>query len=519
MSKQYKCLYNHEMLINFTSQTPYQSYNDEVGKKQFEGYVKELAGTQVDALICCPTAWRLPTYYSEINPVWQTWAKKHKDPNPVADWKYFDKTFHRVKEYMLRDDYEDAVQLTLEKSREIGVDFFFSYRMNDLHYSYFVDKRISPTMDPLWRNHPEMRFSTENDHYGMNYICREVRDWYFAVIEELVENYDIDGFELDFMRWPVLFPKEKLNEGTMHITRFVQKVRDMLNKVGRARGKLLKLMARVPPSLGKCLSAGLDIPAWQSEELLDMINVSSFYRISPEIQIEEFKKISKAANVYAELHFVTYPGKSDFNINRITSPEIYKTMAASFLGRGADGISLFNFAYVRDHHFNEARRRPYMNVEPPFEVLRNIVDKDQQKARAIHYVITPGFDTLPVKIPSKKALDFQFFLAWEPNSKTYSESLLRLEISRPGYLYGGLRAYIGNVELQQIPNSGELFRPYSNEALPQPECLFYFSVPVEKLRRGWNKITIETLIHDEYFSLCLKKYQLEGVELAVYVRE
>ena len=55
-----KIAYNHEMLICFTSQTPYQSYETEVGKEQFRGYVRELAGTGVDILMCCPTAWRLP---------------------------------------------------------------------------------------------------------------------------------------------------------------------------------------------------------------------------------------------------------------------------------------------------------------------------------------------------------------------------------------------------------------------------------------------------------------------------
>ena len=65
----YRCLYNHEMLICFTSQTPYQSYKENVKKTQFTGYVDEVANTQVDAFMCCPTAWRLPIYYSKVNPV------------------------------------------------------------------------------------------------------------------------------------------------------------------------------------------------------------------------------------------------------------------------------------------------------------------------------------------------------------------------------------------------------------------------------------------------------------------
>ena len=54
----YRCLYNHEMLILFTSQTPYQTYREPVHDDQVRGCVAELAGTGVDALMCCPTAWR-----------------------------------------------------------------------------------------------------------------------------------------------------------------------------------------------------------------------------------------------------------------------------------------------------------------------------------------------------------------------------------------------------------------------------------------------------------------------------
>ena len=107
MKPAYKCIYNHEMLINFTTQTPYQSYDEPVKKGQFIGYIDELKDTQVDAVMCCPLAWRLPTYHSKVNDVWQTWGTEWKAPLPEADWKYFDKVFERVRRYMLSENYED----------------------------------------------------------------------------------------------------------------------------------------------------------------------------------------------------------------------------------------------------------------------------------------------------------------------------------------------------------------------------------------------------------------------------
>lgn len=516
--KKYKCLFNHELLIAFTTQTPYQSYRDEVGREQFIGYIRELGGTQVDAVMFCPTAWRLPLYRSKVNPIWQAWAPRHEDPNPAADWKYFDKVFHRAKAYMLRDDYEDPVQLSLDEARAQGIGFFFSYRMNDHHTTYYGGDRISPTMDPLWRDHPEMRLHTGNGHYGLNYLCPEVRDYYYALIEELVETYDVDGFEFDFMRSPCYFPEESVAEGIGLMNAFVRKVRALLQKVGERRGKRLALSARVPNTLKNCLAAGLDVPTWKREGWVDMINVSSYFTSSPEVGIEEMKELPGGADVYGEMHFVTYRsgGELTCNVNRRTSREIYETLAASFLGRGADGVSLFNFSYCRDHHFSEARRRVYMNPEPPFDVLRHIVDAGYLRGRPIHYVITPGLGTLPEKIPALRPLTFRMFLPSAPDSPCYGEAALRLEISKPGYLYTGLKVRIGGAELRQVPGSGELFPPFSNEALPLPSCLFFFEVPLGLLRQGWNEITVEASLRDEHFTLSLSDYQLKGVELAVY---
>jgi hypothetical protein len=39
------------------------------------------------------------------------------------------------------------------------------------------------------------------------------------------------------------------------------------------------------------------------------------------------------------------------------------------------------------------------------------------------------------------------------------------------------------------------------------------------LKHGWNTITVEASMADEYFSLSLSDYQLKGVELAVYKKD
>jgi len=519
--KKYRCLYNHEMLICFTSQTPYQSYKENVRKEQIEGYVKELADTQVDAFMCCPTAWRLPIYYSRVNPVWQTWAREHKDPLPEDDWKYFDKVFSRVKRYMLADNYEDPLQLTLNAAKKIGLGFFFSYRMNDVHEAVHTGKRISPTMDPIWRNHPEWRMAMDDKkhpgyggHYAMNYLHQEVRDWYYAVIEELVENYALDGFELDFMRNPVFFPDDNIKEGAELMTAFVRKIRSLLDRTGVQRKQQLKLCVRVPWSVKHCMDAGLNVPHWCREKTIDMVNAAAGYMTTPETDIEGFKQNCVGIPVYGEMYHLTYPKEGESN--RRTSKEIYETTAHGFLDRGADGIGFFNFCYVRDHHFNEARRRFFMYPEPPFETLRHICDIEYLKKRPKHYVIAPGFGTLPVALVIGPPFDFKLYVADDTKAVPFDHALLRLELNKPGFFYNAIKVFVNGVELELVPGSGELFPPFSNEALPDPGALFYFKINPDIVKHGWNKITVEANVTGEFFKLSLQGYQLNGIELALY---
>ena len=77
-----------ELVIAFLTKTSYQSYAENVKREQFEGLVNEIGGTKADVLMCCPTAWRLPLYYSEVNRKWQDVASFHKDPLPEDDWKF-----------------------------------------------------------------------------------------------------------------------------------------------------------------------------------------------------------------------------------------------------------------------------------------------------------------------------------------------------------------------------------------------------------------------------------------------
>lgn len=510
-----RCLYNHELLSLFTTQSPYQTYRDNVGRAQIAGFVEELAGTQVDTLMCCPQAWMTPLWPSEIDPKWRDEAPVQTEPLPECDWKYFEKAYYRIRRTMLTGC--DPTGLTVESARRAGLRPFISYRMNEIHYVRFPD---CPTHSRFWREHPEWHLSPGGTGSPLNYLIPEVRNRYLAILSELVERYDVDGLELDFMRHPTLFPPGCVDEGTGVLTDFVGRVHDLLCRVSECRGRRLRLSVRVPRSPAACRAAGMDVAQWDERGWLDIVNASPHFRTTPELDIEGFRQCVRHALIFGELHFNTQGGATSSgysnNINRRTTPLIYETTALSFWDRGVDGISFFNFAYTRDHSFGEARRREFPGCEPPFEVLRRICDTAYLRRRPRHYILPPGFESLPVRLgsPSGRAAALRLYVADRMGAVgAFCRGVLRLEVGERAGV-SDIAVRVNGSDLTRIPGSGELFRPFSMEALPSSDRLLFYDVPPVLLRHGWNDIELENRTVGEY---ALGTFTVERLELALYL--
>lgn len=486
MPKRPKCLYNHELLILFTSQTPYQSYRDPVCDAQAEGYVRELADTQVDALMCCPTGWRAVLWPSEVDPRWRNEDLDVCPPTGPCDLTYYERAYWRMREYMITG--ADPVRVTRDTARDIGLDFFISYRMNDHHHLWIDD---CPTHDRFWREHPEFHMPGSRVAY-LNYMHKEVREYYAALLTELVEKYDPEGVELDFMRSPHFFPNDCLAQGLSLMTEFVRNIREMLDRTG-AEGEHKLLSVRVPRSLDEARQAGLDVATWDAEELVDMVNVSPYFIATQEIDIESYRKHVVNASIYAEMHFITdtqrpHPSGHSNNYSQKTTPLQYETLAHDFWQRGVDGISFFNFAYCREHHMGDPRRRGMPGVEPPFDMLRTVCDPPYLAERPKHFFVNSNFDRLQrtVGAGSEASVTLDIRL---PEGSGFMDAMLRIE--NDGELWGtGYEVALNGHALAPSPFIGELFPPFTRESLPVPRHTQNYRVPVDFIELGENVITL-----------------------------
>jgi len=479
----YKCIFNHELLII--------SHNKTNSSQHIKSFIEKLKDTDVDAVMCCPTMWRANLFPSEVDPGW----KKYRPEQPLSKFRSWD--------YIMRYLHAggDPVKDTLEACRKCGKDFFISYRMNDHHY---VTDLTWPSHNAIWREHPEYWLGdsdtspyTKKDNVRLfNYLLPPVRDYYFAILQELCSKYDVDGVELDFQRFPKFFPSDKLDEGARVMTAFVRRIKEMMDRIGRERGKSLKLCVRVPETLAKCEAAGLDVPGWDAAGLVEMINISSFYNHTMELDIEGFRAKTKRAKLYGEMNYVTYQVAKNKFARRYTTIAIYRASALNFFHRGVDGLSLFNYDYVPDK-----QRLPMT------EGLKRITDIGFLKTQPKDYVVYRGFGSFPAT--DEKTLDV--VIPDNVAQVRFARAVLRVE-TRKNCADLQIAVQFNGKPLEPIQHEdNELFPPLAkNEGYASRDTLKFYVVPLDLLIPGSNKVEIKNL--DRKKAAC----QFVSLEIALY---
>jgi hypothetical protein len=436
--------------------------------------------------------WRANLYPSKIDTAW----KNHAPGGPLSKFKAFDWTMN----YLYAGG--DPVKDTLEACRKYKKAFFINYRMNDHHY---IDDPAWPTHNYFWREHPEYWLGdtnaspTKSDRVRLlDYMRPEVREYYFSIIEELATAYDVDGVELDFQRFPRFFHDDQVAAGREVMTAFVKRIRALLDRLGSRRGKVLQLSVRVPETLAKCDQAGLDVAAWDSLGLVDMVNVSSSYFHTMELGIEEFKARCRRARIYGEMNYVTTQNSAVSKFaRRYTTIPVYHASALNLFSRGVDGLSLFNYDYV-----------PAAEREAMAKGLKGITDVRYLATMDKDYVVYPNFGTFPAANQKTVSL----IVPDDTRQVKFARAVLRVETkeSKPDLRIG---VRLNGRQLEPRDHEGtELFPALAqNAGYPARDAVRFYTVPLGALAPGKNTVELKNLDRSQgsctYFSLELALYR------------
>jgi hypothetical protein len=226
----------------------------------------------------------------------------------------------------------------LGKLRAAGKETFVTVRMNDVHEPTAADEWNMPRVR---REHPDAivdaaavaRGDTDWRNWAIDYSRPEVRAFMLAIIGELLERYEFDGMQLDWMRFPrhLSGSREEIWAKRELITGFVAEVRALC----RAKGR--QLIVRVPTSVAGCGILGLDVVAWAQRGLVDAISTSHF------LNTDFFQPIAELRAALGEHAVPIYGGFDLEHGAQRHSPESLRAAVTGLYASGADGINIFNF--------------------------------------------------------------------------------------------------------------------------------------------------------------------------------
>jgi len=236
-----------------------------------------LVGSQVDTLFYCPISSGF-SYFTHNTKV-----------GTVLEHPLFGS---RNVARELIDQGTDALKMIVDFSHANNLEVFCSMRMNDTHDAAHRPDNPYPLFPPLKEQHPEWLIGTPENRSphapwsSVDYTRPEIRDLAFRFIEEVCQNYDVDGVEMDFFRHMAYFKSvgyggTASGEELGMMTELVRRIRTMADAEGRKRGRPILIAMRVPDSVEYSKAVGLDLERWLSEGLVDLLVGSGYFQLNP----------------------------------------------------------------------------------------------------------------------------------------------------------------------------------------------------------------------------------------------
>lgn len=193
---------------------------------------------------------------------------------------------------------------------------------------------------------------------AVDYTNAKVRDTFVAIASEIASKYDIDGIMVDFMMNPTLFatvaqggeaaPKER-----ELITQMMLKIKGACKAAAGRLNHPVRLMARVPDSVGYCKGMGVDLAGWFETKLLDEVVLGG------QFQLNNLKVCGEAASKAGIPYYASfavsgiYVGNDsgyvgdDERLPRQSAPT-YRARIADALLSGASGC-MYTMSMHHDH--------------------------------------------------------------------------------------------------------------------------------------------------------------------------
>ena len=269
----------------------------------------------------------------------------------------------------------DHTRVLMDRCHEHGMKFIACLRMNDRHGNS-VEARV-------WKQHPQWRLDQFKG--GLDYKHEGVRAKVLEFIAELLETYDVDGIEFDYLRWAHMFRTDEAEQHAPLLTDLTAQARKLLDQAASRRGvDRLRLGVRVPQTLEECRGLGYDVAAWISGGLVDYVVPSDFFFTDIETRVEDFVALADGhdCRIYPAIHPIIARG----NDHQLMNLANYRAAAHNFYARGADGLSPYNYMYAWDKRRDVSYVGSGLLWPGAVGYLRELADAERVRSGDRHYL-------------------------------------------------------------------------------------------------------------------------------------
>ncbi len=428
----------------------------------------------------------------------------------------------------------DLIDTVTDEARKKKQTVFVTYRMNDGHHAFGaarikdpVERATAMAITQFYDENPQFLIGDvpagthepSNHRYSMEFIHPQVREYRLQFIKELAQK-DVDGIELDFMRfWFYFHPERSTSKQRADImTQLVKEVRAALDAHAKP-GQRRYLCVRIPAYLEMMDAIGIDPVRLAKEAGVDMFNISGHYHSDMQNEAAKIKKmLPENVAVYTELHYVNarqnrkipFAREPDGSVTlfydardipadaktlwvlRRTSDQALITSAHMAYARGVDGLSFFNFQYYRGTRYpGDVYGTPH---EPPYHLFKKLRDKEfvagENQYYFLGYLNTPLVKSRPFHQLFKPGVTQTMLLdmapptgGWHKDGRLRIQSMESLKGSQWSVSFNG-------VKLEQTDDVSEPYPNPYDTGVGAPDNYKAFILPAALVKDGENKIAV-----------------------------
>lgn len=235
----------------------------------------------------------------------------------------------------------------LARCRYHGIGAWVTVRLNDVHDCMTEESPLLSTFYKAQRTAQQLRAPHRGQWWpemGLDWERPEVQEHYFKLVREQLETLDLDGIELDWMRFVFHFRVGRELAGGQAITAWTERVRLLCAAAAQRLGHPVKLAVRVPSRPETARRLGLDAVAWARAGLVDLVVPTPFWSTSDfDIPVGEWRRLLDGTGVQLapgmEVRYQPVPNGPA----QTMSAELATGLGLTFLHGGADQVYLFNF--------------------------------------------------------------------------------------------------------------------------------------------------------------------------------